>query len=46
MLNSAEESADLYGQELNYVRKKSVELVNKNAELCGGKSDKLCGRKC
>ena len=36
VLNSAEESADLHGQALNYVEK-SVELVDINVELCGGK---------
>jgi len=36
-LNYAEEKADFYGQALNYVEK-SVELVDKNVQLCGEKS--------
>ena len=53
MLYCVEQSADLYGQALNYVEK-SVELVDTNVELCGGKkavnfvgeSVETCGQKC
>jgi hypothetical protein len=37
VLNSAEGSADLHGHALNYVEK-SVELADKNVQLCEEKS--------